>query len=163
MFEDAYNYMKSGTLLRQVINKINGIDFNDSDDRHLFGDIYEKILRDLQSRRQRGRVLHAAGRHPVHGRAWSIPQLGETVLDPACGTGGFLTCAIEHLRKQAKTEADERTLQACIRGVEKKPLPHLLCTTNMLLHGIDVPVERPPRQHAGPAAARLRARRTGWT
>jgi type I restriction enzyme M protein len=68
------------------------------------------------------------------------PQLGETVLDPACGTGGFLTCAIEHIRRHyVKTPEDEQTMQASVRGVEKKPLPHLLCTTNMLLHGIDIP------------------------
>ncbi len=67
------------------------------------------------------------------------PRLGETLLDPACGTGGFLTCAIEHLRQQAKTPADEELLQRTVRGVEKKSLPHLLCVTNMLLHGIDTP------------------------
>ena len=72
-FEDANNYMKNGTLMRQVINKINGIDFNASDDRHMFGDIYEKLLKDLQSRRQRGRVLHAPRRHPVHRRAGESP------------------------------------------------------------------------------------------
>ncbi len=68
------------------------------------------------------------------------PQLGEKILDPACGTGGFLTCALEHVRKQqVKTVEDEQRLQQCIHGVEKKPLPHLLCTTNMILHGLDVP------------------------
>lgn len=67
------------------------------------------------------------------------PRLGETILDPACGTGGFLVCAIEHLRKQAKTEAHERTIQTCFSGIEKKHLPHVLCMTNLMLHGIDVP------------------------
>ena len=137
-FEDAYNYMKNGTLMRQVINKINGIDFNASDDRHMFGDIYEQILNDLQSAGNAGEFYtpRAVTQFMVE---QVNPRLGETVLDPACGTGGFLTCAIEHLRKQAKTEADEQAIQDCFAGVEKKHLPHLLCITNMLLHGIDVP------------------------
>ncbi len=137
-FEDANNYMKNGTLMRQVINKINGIDFNASDDRHMFGDIYEQLLRDLQSAGNAGEFYtpRAVTQFIVE---QVNPQLGETVLDPACGTGGFLTCAIEHLRKQAKNEADERTIQECFTGIEKKHLPHILCMTNLLLHGIDVP------------------------
>ena len=137
-FEDANNYMKNGTLMRQVINKINGIDFNTSDDRHLFGDIYEKLLKDLQSAGNAGEFYtpRAVTRFIVE---QVDPRLGETVLDPACGTGGFLVCAIEHLRKQAKTEADEFFLQHCFTGIEKKHLPHILCMTNLMLHGIDVP------------------------
>ncbi len=137
-FEDANNYMKNGTLMRQVINKINGIDFNASDDRHMFGDIYEKLLKDLQSAGNAGEFYtpRAVTQFIVD---QVNPRLGESLLDPACGTGGFLVCAIEHLRKQAKTEADERTLQDCFAGIEKKHLPHVLCMTNLLLHGIDVP------------------------
>ena len=137
-FEDANNYMKNGTLMRQVINKINGIDFNASDDRHMFGDIYEKLLKDLQSAGNAGEFYtpRAVTQFIVE---QVNPRLGETILDPACGTGGFLVCAIEHLRKQAKTEADERTIQDCFAGIEKKHLPHVLCMTNLLLHGIDVP------------------------
>ena len=137
-FEDANNYMKNGTLMRQVINKINGIDFNASQDRHLFGDIYEKILKDLQSAGNAGEFYtpRAVTQFIVD---QVNPRLGETVLDPACGTGGFLTCVIEHLRKQAKTEAHERSIQECFSGIEKKGLPHVLCMTNLLLHGIDVP------------------------
>jgi len=137
-FEDANNYMKNGTLMRQVINKVNGIDFNASDDRHLFGDIYEKLLKDLQSAGNAGEFYtpRAVTQFIVD---QVNPRLGETVLDPACGTGGFLVCAIEHLRKQAKTEADERTIQDCFSGIEKKHLPHVLCMTNLMLHGIDVP------------------------
>jgi type I restriction enzyme M protein len=137
-FEDANNYMKNGTLMRQVINKVNGIDFNVSDDRHLFGDIYEKLLKDLQSAGNAGEFYtpRAVTQFIVD---QVNPRLGETVLDPACGTGGFLVCAIEHLRKQAKTEADERTIQDCFSGIEKKHLPHVLCMTNLMLHGIDVP------------------------
>jgi type I restriction enzyme M protein len=137
-FDDANNYMKNGTLMRQVVNKINGIDFNASDDRHLFGDIYEKILKDLQSAGNAGEFYTP--------RAVTLfivdqvnPRLGEKVLDPACGTGGFLTCVIENLRKQARTEADERTIQENFAGIEKKHLPHVLCMTNLMLHGIDVP------------------------
>lgn len=139
VFEDAFNYMKSGTLLRQVLNKLNeSLDFNSSADRHVFGDIYEQILKDLQSAGNAGEFYtpRAVTQFMVD---MVSPQLGEKVLDPACGTGGFLTCSIEHVRKQVKTGADEETLQKSIHGVEKKALPHLLCVTNMLLHGIDVP------------------------
>jgi type I restriction enzyme M protein len=139
VFEDAYNYMKSGTLMRQVINKLNEINFNRSTDRHLFGDIYEQILRDLQSAGNAGEYYtpRAVTQFMVD---MVDPKLGERLLDPACGTGGFLTCAIEHIRKNyAKSVEDERLLQASIFGVEKKPLPHLLCVTNMLLHRIEEP------------------------
>jgi type I restriction enzyme M protein len=137
-FEDANNYMKNGTLMRQVINKINGIDFNASGDRHMFGDIYEKILKDLQSAGNAGEFYtpRAVTQFIVE---QVNPRLGESVFDPACGTGGFLTCAIDHLRKQAKTEEDERVIQDCFAGIEKKHLPHVLCMTNLMLHGIDVP------------------------
>ena len=141
VFEDAYNYMKSGTLLRQVINKLNeGIDFNKKADRNLFGDIYEQILRDLQSAGNAGEYYtpRAVTEFMVQ---MTNPRLGEIIFDPACGTGGFLTGALEHIRKhQVKSPADEQQLQASIRGVEKKPLPHLLAVTNMLLHGIEVPL-----------------------
>lgn len=139
VFEDAYNYMKSGTLLRQVINTIQGdVDFNSSEDRHLFGDIYEKILSDLQSAGNAGEYYtpRAVTQFMVD---IINPQLGEKVLDPACGTGGFLANAIEHLKKQVKTAKDSEILQNSIHGVEKKPLPHMLALTNMMLHGIDVP------------------------
>ncbi|REJ87133.1 MAG: SAM-dependent DNA methyltransferase [Planctomycetota bacterium] len=140
VFNDAVNYMKSGQLMRQVVNKlIDDFDFNRSDDRHVFGDIYEQILRDLQSAGNAGEFYtpRAATQFMVD---QVDPKLGEKVLDPACGTGGFLTCTIEHVRsKYVKSAKDERTLQECIHGIEKKQLPHLLCSTNMLLHGIDVP------------------------
>ncbi|MFT5633953.1 MAG: type I restriction enzyme M protein, partial [Rubritalea sp.] len=137
-FEDAYNYMKKGHLMRQVINKLNDIDFTSSDDRHKFGDIYEQFLRDLQAAGNAGEFYtpRAVTQFIVD---QVNPQLGESVLDPACGTGGFLTCAIEHLRTQVKSDADRTLLQNAIHGVEKKALPHQLCVTNMLLHGIDVP------------------------
>ncbi len=140
VFEDAYNYMKSGQLIRQVINKIQeGIDFNKAQERHLFGDMYEQILKDLQSAGNAGEFYtpRAVTEFMVNR---VDPKINESTLDPACGTGGFLTCAIDHKRKAyVKTPADEQTLQASIHGVEKKPLPHLLATTNMILHGIEVP------------------------
>ncbi|MGE4545690.1 MAG: N-6 DNA methylase [Pedobacter sp.] len=139
VFEDAYNYMKNGTLIRQVVNKIEEIDFNRSEDRHLFGDFYEQILKDLQSAGNAGEFYtpRAVTRFMVD---MVDPKLGEKILDPACGTGGFLTCAIDYVRgKYVNTAAGEQVLQKQIYGVEKKALPHLLCTTNMLLHGVEVP------------------------
>ena len=139
VFEDAYNYMKSGTLLRQVINTIEEeVDFNSSSDRHLFNDIYEKILADLQSAGNAGEYYtpRAVTQFMVERLN---PQLGESVLDPACGTGGFLTNTIEHLKAQVNNADDLKSLQESIHGVEKKPLPHMLALTNMMLHGIDVP------------------------
>ena len=139
VFEDAFNYMKSGTLVRQVINKLNEVDFNKTADRHEFGDIYEKLLSDLQNAGNAGEFYtpRAVTQFIVD---QVDPKLGETILDPACGTGGFLTCAIDHVKTKYVKDADgEERLQACIRGVEKKPLPHLLCVTNMMFHGIEVP------------------------
>jgi type I restriction enzyme M protein len=141
VFEDAYQYMKSGTLLRQVINRLQAdIDFNDARSRHLFGEIYEQVLRDLQSAGNAGEYYtpRAVTQFAVD---MVNPRLGDTILDPACGTGGFLAGAIEHIRRNDVHTADQESqLQASIQGVEKKPLPHLLCTTNLIVHGIDVPV-----------------------
>ena len=139
VFGDAYNYMKSGTLLRQVINKINEIDFNSSTDRHLFGDIYEQLLKSLQSAGNAGEFYTPRAVTELMVEL-TDPRLGERVLDPACGTGGFLTAAIEHIRRRDVHSVENETLlQHSVRGVEKKQLPHLLCVTNMLLHGIEVP------------------------
>ena len=139
LFEDAYNYMKSGTLMRQVINKICEIDFNRQKDRNTFGSIYEQILKDLQSAGNAGEFYTPrAVTEFIVNRV--DPKLDETVLDPPCGTGGFLTCTIQHKRERyVKTQADEEILQASIHGVDKKALPHMLCVTNMILHGIDTP------------------------
>nr|HPG30852.1 N-6 DNA methylase [bacterium] len=139
VFEDAYNYMKSGTLLRQVVNTIqNDLDFNSSSDRHFFNDIYEKILADLQSAGNAGEYYtpRAVTQFMVD---IINPKLGETILDPACGTGGFLTSAIDHLKKQINNSSDKDILNKTIFGVEKKPLPHMLAITNMMLRDIDVP------------------------
>ena len=138
VFADAYNYMKSGQLLRQVVNKIVDIDFNNRAERHLFNDLYEKILKDLQSAGNAGEFYtpRAVTQFMVD---QVNPRLGEKILDPACGTGGFLVCALEHLKQQRKSVEDDALLQSAVHGVEKKQLPHLLCVTNMLLHGIEVP------------------------
>lgn len=142
VFQEANNYMKSGTLIRQVINRIESdLDFTKSKELHAFGDIYEQLLRDLQSAGNAGEFY--TPRAVVSFMTDIIaPQLEETILDPACGTGGFLTSAIEFKRKHfVKTPTDEQILHKSIFGIEKKPLPHLLCTTNMILHGIDVPTQ----------------------
>ena len=138
-FEDAYNYMKSGTLIRQVINKINEADFNKTSDRHLLNDIYEKLLKDLQGAGNYGEFYTP---RPLTRFIIDVidPKLGEKVLDPACGTGGFLVNALEHVREHyVKSQADEKKLHDSIYGVELKSLPHLLAITNMILHGIEVP------------------------
>jgi type I restriction enzyme M protein len=141
VFDDTYNFMKNGTLFRQVINVINEIDFNDSKESHVFNDIYETILKELQSAGSSGEYYtpRAVTQFMVD---MINPQLGESVLDPACGTGGFLTCTIDHLRKQVNDSKERDILQKSIRGIEKKPLPHLLCTTNLMLHGFDLPAVR---------------------
>ncbi len=147
VFEDTYNYMKSGTLLRQVINKICEIDFNNTGDRHTFGSIYEQILKDLQSAGNAGEFYtpRAVTRFIVNR---IDPKLTESVLDPACGTGGFLACTIDHKRESCqKIEQNEEILRASIHGVEKKSLPHMLCITNMILHGIDTPAKYATTTH----------------
>jgi type I restriction enzyme M protein len=139
VFQDAYNYMKSGQLMRQVINKINAVDFNNLAERQHFGDIYEQILNDLQSAGNAGEYY--TPRAVTAFMADRIdPHPGEILFDPACGTGGFLTCSIRHMRERyVKTPADEQKMQQALRATEKKQLPHMLCVTNMLLHNIDDP------------------------
>jgi len=139
VFEDAYNYMKSGQLMRQVINKINDVDFNNLAEKQHFGDIYEQVLTDLQSAGNAGEYY--TPRAVTTFMAERIdPRPGEILLDPACGTGGFLTSAIKHMRDHyVKKVKDEEAMQQALRAVEKKQLPHMLCVTNMLLHGIENP------------------------
>ena len=156
VFEDAYNYMKNGTLLRQVINKLNEIDLNRKSDRHEIGGIYEQLLSDLRGAGNAGEYY--TPRAVTEFLVERVdPQLDETVLDPACGTGGFLTCTIEHKRKKyRKKAADEKKIQASIRGIEKKPLPHLLCMTNMLLHQLDAPTQIEHKNALGRAVSDYR-------
>src|SRR5680860_12983 len=123
VFANSFNYMKNGTQLRKVINKINDLDFNTTDDRHAFGDIYETLLASLQSAGNAGEFYTP---RPITKFIVEMvnPKLGERLLDPACGTGGFLTNAIDHIRKEVKTPEEEQILQQSILGVEKKQLPY---------------------------------------
>lgn len=138
VFTGNNNYMKSGINIRKVLNKLNEIDFNIAKDRHAFGELYESILKELQSAGKSGEFYTPRA---VTQFITDIinPQMGEIVLDPACGTGGFLTCAIEHLRAQTNNIDQLRLLTENIRGWEYKPLPYLLATTNLILHDIEVP------------------------
>lgn len=141
VFEDSFNYMKSGTLLRAVINELEkSIQFDTQEERHQFNDIYEKILKDLQSAGNAGEFYtpRAVTKFLVQ---MTDPKLGEKVLDPACGTGGFLVEAIEHIKHHAQLDSLDlrQQLQDTVKGVEKKQLPHMLAVTNLMLHGIDIP------------------------
>ncbi|MDU2544743.1 MAG: class I SAM-dependent DNA methyltransferase, partial [Finegoldia magna] len=137
-FEDANNYMKDGVLLRQVINVIDEIDFSDYEESHAFGDIYESILKELQSAGSSGEFY--TPRAVTDFMAIMIkPKIGEKMADFACGTGGFLTSWLKELKKQVKTVADEEAYSNSIYGIEKKQFPYMLCITNMLIHDLDVP------------------------
>lgn len=138
VFADLNQYMKNGILLRQVINVINEIEFDDAEDRHMFGDIYEGILRDLQSAGNAGEFYTPRALTDFI-IAILNPQLGETVGDFTSGTGGFLTSALNHLAKQVKTTEDGRKFQNAVIGQEWKPLPYLLSITNLLLHDVEAP------------------------
>ncbi len=137
-FEDANNYMKDGVYLRQVIDVIDEIEFDDVKESHAFGFIYEEILRELQSAGSSGEFY--TPRAVTEFMALMIkPQLGEKMADFACGTGGFITSWLGQLSKQVTDTSTQRQLDDSIYGIEKKPLPYLLCVTNMLLHDIEVP------------------------
>lgn len=137
-FEDSINYMKDGVLLRQVINVINEVEFTEYEERHAFNDIYETILKDLQSQRASGEFYtpRAVTDFIVN---MVKPQLGQKVADFACGTGGFLVSALKYMEAQVKTIEDREIYDTSVFGIEKKALPHLLCITNLLLHDIDEP------------------------
>ena len=138
-FTDANNYMKDGILLRQVINEIDeAVDFTEYKERHAFGEIYETILKDLQSAGNAGEYYTPRAVTDFMAEMLA-PKLGERVADFACGTGGFLTSALKLLGSQVKTPADQELYTRSIYGIEKKQLPYLLCVTNMLLHDIDNP------------------------
>lgn len=138
VFEDAQNYMKDGVLLRQVINVINEIDFSEYKERHEFGTIYETILKSLQSAGNAGEFYTPRAVTDFMVQMIS-PKLGETVADFACGTGGFLTSTLKYLEPQKKTADDVDKYNNTIYGIEKKPMPYLLCITNMLIHDVDEP------------------------
>ncbi|MEK7637447.1 MAG: class I SAM-dependent DNA methyltransferase [Patescibacteria group bacterium] len=149
VFADSYNYMKSGTLIRQVVNKLNEVDFNKQGDRHEFNDIYEHLLKELQSAGNYGEFYtpRALTKFVVE---MVNPKLGEIVLDPACGTGGFLVSALEHIRTQVKTRKEEQRLQQSLHGNELKQLPFTLAVTNLILRG----VEAPDQIHRGDALSK---------
>lgn len=137
-FEDANNYMKDGVLLRQVINVIDELDLSDYEESHAFGEIYESILRELQSAGSAGEFY--TPRAVTDFMAKMIkPKIGEKMADFACGTGGFITSWLKELAPQVKTTADQAEYANSIYGIEKKQFPYMLCITNMLLHGLDVP------------------------
>lgn len=138
VFEGNFNYMKSGINFRKVLNKLNELDFNIAKERHAFGELYEGILKDLQSAGKSGefytpRAVTSFITDMVN------PKLGERVLDPCCGTGGFLTATIEHLKSQANSVEERQRIQDDVMGWEYKPLPFLLATTNLILHDIELP------------------------
>lgn len=137
-FADANNYMKDGVLLRQVINVIDELDLSDYEESHAFGEIYETILKELQSAGSAGEFY--TPRAVTDFMAKMIkPQIGEHMADFACGTGGFITSWLKELHKQVKTTYDEAAYSQSIYGIEKKQFPYMLCITNMLLHNLDVP------------------------
>ena len=137
-FEDANNYMKDGVYLRQVIDIIDEIEFDDVKESHAFGFVYEEILRELQGAGSSGEFY--TPRAVTDFMALMIqPKLGEKMADFACGTGGFITSWLVQLQKQVKGTKAQKQLDDSIYGIEKKPFPYLLCVTNMLLHDIEVP------------------------
>lgn len=138
VFEDINQYMKDGILLRQVINIINEIEFDDAEDRHMFGDIYEGILKELQSAGNAGEFYTPRALTDFMVRTLN-PVLGETFGDFTSGTGGFLTSALNHLQPQINTTADGELYQKAVIGQEWKPLPYLLSITNLLLHDVEAP------------------------
>lgn len=137
-FEDANNYMKDGVLLRQVINVVDEVDFNSPEDRHLFNDIYESILKDIQSAGNAGEFYTPRAATDFIAEILQ-PKLGERMADFACGTGGFLTSTLNILAKQRETVEDTEKYNNAVFGIEKKAFPHLLAVTNLFLHEIDDP------------------------
>jgi type I restriction enzyme M protein len=138
VFAGNYNYMESGIHLRQVINKLNEIDFNNSKDKQVFGQIYETFLSELQSAGTLGEFYTPRAITELLTEL-TAPITGEKVLDPACGTGGFLTAALEHLKAKASSVAERDAIQNNVMGWEYKPLPYLLGNTNLILHDINLP------------------------
>ena len=139
VFDGSNNFMKSGYAMRKVINQLNGFDFNNSDDRHIFGTIYESILIELRDAGNKGEYYTPRAITRLMTQM-TAPKLGDKVLDPAAGTGGFLSAAIDFIReKEVRTLDDEAILQKSITGWEYKPVAYVLGLTNLILHGMDVP------------------------
>lgn len=139
VFDGSNNYMKSGFEMRKVINQLNGFDFNNSDDRHIFGTVYESILLELRDAGNKGEYYTPRAVTQLMTQM-TAPKLGDKVLDPAAGTGGFLSAAIDYIREsEVHSLDDEAVLQKSIIGWELKPVSYVLGLTNLILHGIDVP------------------------
>ena len=137
-FEDTNNYMKDGVLLRQVINVINELRLDDYEENHAFGEIYESILKELQSAGSAGEFY--TPRAVTDFMAKTIqPKIGEKMADFACGTGGFIISWLNALESQKKTIEDREAFDTSVYGIEKKQFPYMLCVTNLLLHNIDTP------------------------
>lgn len=137
-FEDANQYMKDGVLLRQVINVIDQLDLGDYEESHAFGEIYESILKEMQSAGSAGEFYTPRALTDFMANIID-PKIGEKMADFACGTGGFITSWLKALEKKVKTVEDQEKYTKSIYGIEKKQFPYMLCVTNMLLHGIDSP------------------------
>lgn len=138
VFQDNNQYMKDGVLLRKVINEIDAIHFDEYQERHAFGEVYESILKNLQSAGSSGEFYTPRAVTDFMVKM-TKPQLGQSIADFACGTGGFLTSALKALEGQINTVEDREKYNQSVYGIEKKPLPYLLCITNMLLHDIESP------------------------
>lgn len=137
-FEDTNNYMKDGVLLRQVVNVIDELQLTDYEESHAFGEIYESILKELQSAGSAGEFY--TPRAVTDFMAQMIkPVIGEKMADFACGTGGFITSWLKALESQKKTIEDREAFDTSVYGIEKKQFPYMLCVTNLLLHDIDTP------------------------
>ena len=140
VFEGTVNRMINGYLLRDVVNKVNEIHFTSQDEIHTLGHLYESMLREMRDAAGDSGEFYTPRAVVKFIVAAVDPRLGETVLDPAAGTGGFLVEAFEHLKKQAKKAEDFTRLQkGTLFGIEAKPLPYLLCQMNLLLHGVEYP------------------------
>ena len=138
MFEEANQYMKDGVLLRQVVNLVNSLDFTDYEESHAIGDLYETILKELQSAGSSGEFYTPRALTDFMAKMIK-PQIGEKMADFACGTGGFITSWLKELEKKVVTADDKEQLHNSIYGMEKKPLPYMLAVTNMLLHEVNNP------------------------
>ena len=138
VFSDANNYMKDGVLLRQVVNVIDELDLSDYEESHAFGEIYETILKELQSAGSAGEFYTPRAVTDFMARRIK-PRIGETMADFACGTGGFLISWLKELEKNVRTTEDREAYSRSVYGIEKKQFPYMLCITNLLLHGLDLP------------------------
>ena len=138
VFEDANNYMKDGVLLRQIVDIVDELDLEDYEESHAFGEIYETILKELQSAGSAGEFYTPRAVTDFMARTID-PQIGEKMADFACGTGGFIVSWLNELGKKVESNDDHKALQTSIYGIEKKQFPYMLCVTNLLLHKLDDP------------------------